>query len=324
MRFGVREICEVVLRAKAKQTLGNRTFYKNEPVLYFDTLKTSSLEGTTTTVYATGGRGNSRLIAWEGERTLTFNFQDALLSPESLSILSGAGLIEAGKNAGEELYVHTTKQVEVKTAGTITFDIDIEADETATIAWNGGRVNPVTIVEGSGVAKHAEADIFCMALDSHGNITVEPCHPSAVSVVDTKSEDVVTKRTVTITCDAAKENGVVLVDYYIKRTANVKQLEITADKFAGNYYLEASTLFRDEATGTDLPAEFIIPNGKIQSNFTFSMAATGDPSVFDFVMDAFPDYTKFNRTKKVLCAIQIIEDAAAGSEEYRENCGTQA
>lgn len=65
MRMGVREICEVVLRAKANQKVGNRIFYKNEPVIYFDTLKTSSLEGAATTVYATGGRGNARLMAWD-------------------------------------------------------------------------------------------------------------------------------------------------------------------------------------------------------------------------------------------------------------------
>lgn len=53
-RFGLREVCNVVFRAKTKQTLGNRTFFKGEPVLYFDTLKTSSLEGTSTTVYAQG------------------------------------------------------------------------------------------------------------------------------------------------------------------------------------------------------------------------------------------------------------------------------
>lgn len=28
MRFGIREICDVVLRAKSYQTLGNRKFYK--------------------------------------------------------------------------------------------------------------------------------------------------------------------------------------------------------------------------------------------------------------------------------------------------------
>ena len=31
-------------------------------------------------------------------------------------------------------------------------------------------------------------------------------------------------------------------------------------------------------------------------------------------MDAFPGYTAFDRAKKVLCVIQIVEDATAGSE----------
>ena len=44
------------------------------------------------------------------------------------------------------------------------------------------------------------------------------------------------------------------------------------------------------------------------------MAATGDPSTFSFTMDAFPGYTMFDRTKKVLCVIQIVEDAKAGSD----------
>ena len=61
-KLGVREICEVVLKAKATMKVGNKMFYRNEPVLYFDSLKTSSLEGAATSVYAQGGRGNSRLI----------------------------------------------------------------------------------------------------------------------------------------------------------------------------------------------------------------------------------------------------------------------
>ena len=95
MKFGVREICDVVLRAKSAMKVGNKVFYKNEPVLYFDSLKTSSMESQATTVYAQGGRGNARLIAWEGERTVTFTMEDALLSPEGFSILTGAGLIKA-------------------------------------------------------------------------------------------------------------------------------------------------------------------------------------------------------------------------------------
>jgi hypothetical protein len=59
-----------------------------------------------------------------------------------------------------------------------------------------------------------------------------------------------------------------------------------------------------------MPAEFIIPNARVQSNFTFTMAGSGDPSSFTFTMDAFPDYTRFDRKEKVLASIQIIGGAA--------------
>ena len=109
MKFGVREICDVVLKAKAPQKIGNKIFYKGEPVLYFDTLKTSGMEGAATTVYAQGGRGNARLMAWEGERTVTFTMEDALISPEGFMILSGAGLIESGQ--GNKVYQHVTENL---------------------------------------------------------------------------------------------------------------------------------------------------------------------------------------------------------------------
>ena len=115
MKFGVREICDVVLKAKGAQKIGNKVFYKHEPVIYFDTLKTSGLEGAATTVYAQGGRGNSRLVAWEGERTVTFTMEDALISPEGFMILSGAGLVEATDT--KPIYQHimeTTDEIEVK------------------------------------------------------------------------------------------------------------------------------------------------------------------------------------------------------------------
>ena len=298
MRFGIREICDVVLRAKNFQTLGSRKFYKNEPVLYFDTLKTSSLEGAATTVYAQGGRGNTRLIAWEGERTLTFTMEDALLSMESFAILSGAGLLEAAKE--QPIYVHQTSQVEVKEANTI-----VLPDKAC---WNGFK-------DKDNEMYHSAADIFVMVLDD-GEVNTEPCIP--VSVAYGEKESI-------LTCYSHQgilpAGSIVLVDYYVKKTGGAMTIEITADKFGGNYYLEASTLFRREKDGVDMPAEFVIPNCKVQSNFTFSLAATGDPSTFTFTMDAFPDYTKFDQTKKVLAAIQVIYDESGETEATRQPCG---
>jgi len=109
MKFGVREICDVVLKAKAAHKIGTKVFYAGEPVCYFDTLKTSSMEGAATSVYAQGGRGNARLMGWEGERTVTFTMEDALISPEGFMILSGAGLIDA---ADKPIYQHVTETVD--------------------------------------------------------------------------------------------------------------------------------------------------------------------------------------------------------------------
>ena len=300
MKFGVREICDVVLKAKAAQKVGNKIFYKNEPVIYFDTLKTSTMEGAASTVYATGGRGNARLIAWEGERTITFTMEDALISPAGFMILSGAGLVEASED--KTIKVHTTEQTDqVKVNASGKFGSDDYKVESVEI-----ELDYVPYVTDDG-----EDYVYVMLLDN-GEVCTEPYIPGEI---DAENKKLVLK----VEDDLSRfYNGcVVLVDYYTEKKAGAQQIDITPDKFGGNYYLEASTLFRDQ-NGVDMPAEFIIPNCKVQSNFTFSMASTGDPSTFTFTMDAFPDYTRFNKTKKVLAAIQIIETSTTNSEAKRD------
>lgn len=322
MKFGVREICDVVLKAKATQKVGNKIFYKNEPVIYFDTLKTSSLEGAATQVYATGGRGNARLVSWEGERTVTFTMEDALISPEGFMILSGAGLIEA--TANNTIKQHVTERID-NNSSEITY-----ADGVYTIkvrqlpylpAEEGGNFAYVMFVKDDQIISepfipihYGEGQTIATGEDDKGiyyNIVVEG-HANYDTPADEEDE-----YTVPNVADFSSRYSFdsVIVDYYTEKPAAAQQIEITADKFGGNYYLEASTLFRTQ-NGVDMPAEFIIPNCKVQSNFTFTMASSGDPSTFTFTMDAFPDYTRFDHSKKVLAAIQIIEDRASG-DHYR-------
>ena len=281
MKFGVREICDVVLRAKDKVKIGNQTFEKDEPVIYFDTAKTSTVEGAATTVYATGGKGNSRLIAWEGERTVTFTMEDALLSPLGFAILSGAGIVEAGASSAAINVHSTTTTIGTVSSNNITIDLDDFLPQNGTLS--------------------TDADVYGFILDGTGSISkklgkVRPVSGSSVTF-DVASLSL-----------GDSSSHTILLDYYVKMTSGVKQIEITPDKFAGSYYLEASTLFRRQDNGSDMPAQFVIPNVKIQSAFTFSMAASGDPSTFTFTMDAFPDYTKFDKSKKVLFALQIVDD----------------
>ena len=291
MKFGVREICDVVLKAKANQKVGDKIFYKNEPVIYFDTLKTSSMEGAATTVYAQGGRGNSRLMAWEGERTITFTMEDALISPAGFMILSGAGLIEASENA--TIKVHTTEQTD---------EVKVSADDA--------EEQTVTITLEEDAYFVEDEDYIYVMLLQNGEVATEPYIPAKVEgkVVTLKEEwtdknGVVRSNDLSPFFKAKASERIVLVDYYVERKGGVSEITITPDKFGGYYYLEASTLFRN-TDGVDMPAEFIIPNCKIQSNFTFTI-------------DAFPDYTRFDKTKKVLAAIQIVTEAEGAEELSR-------
>jgi hypothetical protein len=331
MKFGSREIVDVVFRAKSKLTLGSRTFYKNDPVIYFDTLKTSSLEGSSSTVYAQGGRGNARLIAWDGDRTLTLNMEDALLTPESFTVLAGASLNAASED--KPIYVHATSQVEATTDDTV-----ILGDESNSIlaCWNGTVASVAEFgkgfeddAAGNSYLYNAGADIYVMRLTDNGEMEVEPCVPAEVTYQKNESKTGKVYYTTTIKCHgdgkltgkAFHAGDIILVDYYIKKiTSSTIQIEITPDILSTYFYIEGSTLYRRESDGVDMPAEVVIPKGKVQSNFTVSMAATGDPSTFSFVVDTFPDYTKFDKTKKVQAVIQIVEDATGEDDVVRESC----
>lgn len=217
------------------------------------------------------------------ERTLTFTMEDALISPAGFMILSGAGLIEG--NEKEKIQVHATEQ---------TNNVYVINEKAY-------------IITEEKLSTHKDASIYVMVMDN-GEISTEPYVGTiAASAPSKEGEDENTKafndmmssmveegRLIVID-NIANYGGVdknyepedagtdftdectVMVDYYVEKGVGAQQIEITADKFGGNYYLEASTLFRD-TNGVDMPAEFIIPNCKIQSNFNFSMASTGDPS----------------------------------------------
>ena len=329
------------------------------------------MEGAATTVYAQGGRGNARLIAWEGERTVTFTMEDALISAMGFSVLTGAGLVDATE---KPLIVHKTEQVQVfhveesgsgnaKTVTSVKIRLSERPFTGEANAIKTGETNYTytevgnndynaqeeyyKLLTGSSTYERAygitalnfaenkgtlytrsrafsnldksdnEDYIYVMLLDENGEIASEPYIASesslsqsgsgyeiTISNSDTNSDDVTRKNNL----NKFTNDSIVLVDYYVRRDSGAYQINITPDKFGGNFYLEASTLFR-ATNGVDMPAEFIIPNCKIQSNFTFTMASSGDPSTFTFTMDAFPDYTRWDRTKKVYAAIQVIEQS---------------
>ena len=283
MKFGVREICNVAFKCKADNTkIGDRTFMKDELVIYFDTCKTSSLEGSATDVYAQGGRGNPKLVTWSGEKEMKFTFEDALISPLGLSILVGANL-----TTSEDYYHHVLlKGRAAGESGSATID---SSDEIIDLA--GADAKLCDGKTGGTEADKAAAPKVYQTDEAGSEIG------TAVASV-TVAENV-------LSCATFEGGKYYYIDGYVKVPGS--SLQVTADKFSDYFYIEAETLFRREADGVDRPAQFVIPKGKVSSNFNIAMANSGDPSTFSFEVMAMPDYIKFDKTKKVLCAINILD-----------------
>lgn len=236
-------------------------------------------------------------------KTLTLNLQDALISPISFAMLSGAGIFES------DTFEDTQKQI-----------VHVTEDQ---VCENGKIKIKYAVAPGT--------DVYAYVLDEAGAVEhyLAGTQKYVAAVPEEKDElGKVTKAATPAYIELNDlaglsgtnfDNKVIRVDYYAVKSANeIQQLNLTPEDFAGFYYIEAEGLWRNEADGVDYPCVITIPRGKIQTNFTLSMSAEGDPSTFDFVVDAMPGYTKFDGSHKVLAAIQII-DATGAAHPYDQD-----
>lgn len=191
------------------------------------------------------GRGNPRLIAWDGEKQETFTFEDALITPLSASILMGADVADDTTYKQHVFGVVTCAAAgTLDCSGLVADSLFVSSDKVAASAFDG--------------------KVWVTKLDDAEEFTDE-------------AEEVDGATANAVAVEAAQVGDKYFVDGYVSVT-NGTTLTITPDKFGSYFYIEASTLWRRESDGVDVPAQITIPKGKIQSNFTLSMANSGDPS----------------------------------------------
>lgn len=238
-KFGVKEVMDV-------------TFYDTvtgKPVLFFDTLKMSTIENTAESSDARGGKGNPKLLTWDFNREATMQLQDALLSPKSFAMLSGNAV--------------------TKGVATIHMRQSTVWEDVGGVMTNKGALYPLVATSGGAVTlaftpKEAAADILVYDASDDGGT------PLAAGTLS--------GNTLTNVAWANKK----LVVYYTYDSENTAETYvITSDKFPSTYKIVGDTVVRNAETGKDEAFQVIINKAKLQPGFSLSFQSDGDPSVFD-------------------------------------------
>ena len=289
----------IILNKYAIKEVADVMFYEldsagapSAPVLYLDTLKTSTLSQSAETVDARGGKGNVKLLTWDTNKELTIELTDALFSAKSLGIMFGGTMKDNG-NSQEVL--KTLKFNEVKTVG--------ESSASTTGYWK------FTIKD----VEYAISKTKCTYFKYKDGET----DPSPIAYADAAAAEAITAFDF-VTFDlldctkcvngyavarqtGANDNGVVKGGITIDITSNFN---------SNTYYITGDTYARNFESGQDEFLQFIIPKGKVSAeDVSLTMEADGDPAEFAMTVQCL----KANDGSMVKLVKYTLGDASGAS-----------
>ena len=226
------------------------------PVLYLDTLKTSTLSQSSETVDARGGKGNVKILSWDTNKELTLELEDAVFSAKSLGIMFGGTMTV---NGGKQEVLKTLKASDIDSEDSTfaRFELKgqkyyIDKSRVTTFAYTDNSAVPTAVADANWDTKNfdfATFDLLDCALS-----TVAPTYADG-----------------TVTGSAMK-NGV--------------EIKIDAEFGDNTYYITGDTYARNVASGKDEFLQFIVPKGKVSAeDVSLTMEADGDPATFSMTVN---------------------------------------
>ena len=262
------------------------------PVMYFDTLQVTSIDGTTEVTEIQGGKGNPILASVSHSKNIDVQFDDAIMTMSSLAILTGGELSNASDNA--KITMTQTEIIDVATDATeITLT---EAVKPGSYVYIGKIINGIVSTVTRTTDK-VEGDTNVVEIADFYNFKKE-------------GEDIEGKYRVFY------EYELGLTD---SNGRDLSELTVLADKFAGTYRFIGDTMLFNQFTGLNDIFQIEIPRLKLDGSFSFSLNAAVEAVVFSFKGKALRD--DFG---KMIIFRNLTQEGKSGDETYGQYDGSYA
>jgi len=231
------------------------------PVMYFDTLKVTTLEGTAEVTDIQGGQGNATLASVSHSKAINVTFDDAIMTMSSLAILTGGELRE-GTNDDKIVMVESEL---VKVADKAEEIVLSRKARKGSYVYAGQLINGII----STVSRIDEA------------LTAETDKISLNAFHNYKEDSVEGEATFRVFYEY--EMG------FPTKDEELTEITVLADKFAGTYKFIGDTVLFNQFTGLNDIFQIEIPKLKLDSSFSFNLNAATEAVVFSFKGKALRD-----------------------------------
>lgn len=281
--FGIKELYEVVLKAKVPMQFGSRSLEEGEPVLYFENVNMSMLTEQSKPIMARGGWLNMPHVIWEDRSEVQFSLTEGIMSSISMGILLSAAVSEPVKE--KPLYVS-------KREGP--FDLDnhrifLEHD-------------PVEYPVKKTFIYEYERDVAQKKVYGKKITGVyDPWDPSK----EIPCMEIYADKALSEFADDTKQY---IIDYYYEYKDEALIYTIEKERFNGLFTLEGKFYSKDENRGENCTNIIYMPKVRVVSDMNLRLGERANPAMSVFNIIGMPENIDGSNKKGLILSITKLVD----------------
>jgi hypothetical protein len=199
------------------------------------TLKTSGVQTTGDTVYATGGRGNAKLVGFSTNRGAKITLQDAIFDNKAIAMLTGNDLVAGVKKVDKN-------EIQSVTSNTLTLSKTPLGAILSVYKLNPDGTNGTEYTLGTPASNATDYSVAGKVLTFNTGVA---------------------------------NGTQFKVYYQVNTASDAKSMKVSSDQFGKTFRVTLDVLVVDEFTKAAFQGQLRIPNAKFEDNFDLSFAADG-------------------------------------------------
>lgn len=282
--YGMKELYQVVLKAKTPMQFGSRYIEKDEPILYFEHVNISLLSQRNNPIIARGGWANLPQVIWEDRSDVTFSLSEGVLSSVGLGILFSANVTE--KQHDEEILVRRREgPFELDSNGCITLkNWPVDLNKKKTFIYKYARDVIQKKVYGTRI--HGRLDPF----DNTKQIPY-------IKIFEDKM------------CQTqADRDCEYIIEYYYQYPTEALIYRIQKQRFNGLFTLEGKFYSKDENEGINYTNLIYMPKVRVVSDINLRLGEKADPTMSVFNIIGMPENMGSNKEGLILQMTRLDSD----------------